>query len=238
MEETRLELAKDPNTHIFLRGGVWYDADGVGIPPEKLNAIMTYVRENETPSFTMGEPAKGVAGQLSDLAASPSQETPPKTRARPTPGSDQYYTDSQAARQRLIDTRLSAYHSLKAAKDLYDSSQPGGIKTLHPKESMPPARRGAGGIKTELVPALWDRLRGNSPEPLRQTWATEALRSPQLKPESEAFTNAHKALVTFDEAHPDLLQMINPESGYPDEFEGRLSDEDAHYRRAKWEASK
>lgn len=245
------KLSKDPKTHITIRDGKWFDAGNNQITGSRLQKAAIYVSEQGIQPVTPDpvEAATPTTGSVSEqLAAKVGPSDDPSRYSRsgqgrpedaPTKGSLDYYTVAERKRNQLIAARDEAGRRLVDAKTLYDASQPGGLDTMaHPTDTMPTST-----LPDRSTPTL---VQGQTPWEQKQNealsgrtqWAAEARSSPLLREEWGAFDSAQAELNKFDARNPDVLQMINPESGYPGEFEGRLSDADANYRRAQWEASK
>lgn len=222
------KLGKDKATHITVTDGGWFDADGNQITGARLQKAAVYVGEQGIKPELVTPPAPATTSYAEGLGQMAAPQTPvdkplvrPNEGRKPSPremqithkrGDLSYFTHAENKRNELINLREEAKARLQRATDLYHSAQPGGIapRSVHSSVGF-------------SEPAAW-------PDAVKT--------SPLLRDDYSAFAKAHGDLQEFDSNNPDLLQMINPESGYPDEFEGRLGDADANYRRAQWEASK
>ena len=231
------KLSDNVLTHITVTDDGWFERDKAGnlikLEGDRLEKVAMYVANNKIsperiipaghhlmPDGTVmadeaHTPPRGVSEQLAAKVGPPSGDTLTSPKSFHKKGSLSYYTEAERRRNELIALKNEAYQRLKAKTDAYHAAQP----------TTPPGSPGGaiGGAGLPVDPAAW----------------SEAARySPLLREEYDAFSRAKADVDSFDAAHPDVLQMINPGGGYPAEFEGRLSDADAHYRRAQWEQSK
>jgi len=257
------KLSDNVLTHITVTDKGWFAQDEAGNPVklegDRLQAAAMYVANNKIsperiipaghhlmPDGTVmadeaHTPPRGVSEQLA-AKVGPSDDPHRYSRSgqsRPEKGSLDYYTAADQKRKQLIAARDEAGRRLIDAKTMYDASQPGGLDTMgHPTSTMPTSTLPDRSTPTLVQGQTSGEQKRNEALSRRTQWAAEARNSPLLREEWNSFDSAQAELDKFDAAHPDVLQMINPEGGYPAEFEGRLSDADAHYRRAQWEQSK